>query len=214
MGQHRPHGVTLVELVGRVRHKNDRKFQPLGQCTVMMETQPGRVCPPALWFSPPLWAAASIARISAGSPARPAPAAHAVKLSKILAAAHAVRQRPNGGKIAGAGQQLPEQLLHRQGAGEAAVLGQCLDKGGKPRLLSAKDRPVQTAVGPCTAQCNKGHLPCRGTSGSAARLPAEYLRRVVDNTQQRRKGSDMRLIKQIGGGLRKTRMPAVRSAPS
>ena len=55
---------------------------PLERCTVMIETHPGRVWPPALWLKPPLAAAASMARMSDGRPARPAPAAQAVKLNR------------------------------------------------------------------------------------------------------------------------------------
>ncbi len=121
------------------------------------------------------------ARISAGS-ARPAQQP-AVKLSRSSAAGRQAAPPRRQGRRCGPG--APEQFLHRR-CGRAAVLGQCALDKGQTAPCSPRTAPYRLPLG--TAQCNKINPPmAREHRAPAARLPAECLRRVVDDTQQRRK---------------------------
>ena len=155
MGQHRADGVALVEFVVGVGHEHHGKFQPLGAVHRHDRDAPG-----------PGLAACALAQTAVGRSgvhgaderrqARPAcTGSPGRKAQQVLAAARAVWQCAHRGQIAGAGQQLLDQLVHRQRAGQAAVFGQGVGEQRKPLRLAVEHRAVQTACGPGAAQRHK-----------------------------------------------------------
>ena len=170
----------------------------------MMETQPGRVCPPALLVQSAVVGGSVHRAYQRGQPRAPAPAAHAVKLSRSS------RQR---------GRQAAPPRRQDSRCGPAAPRAAPSTGRVRARRRYSASASIKGANRACSPPRTAPYrLPLGLARRSATRSSAvgehraqqhgcqrNVLRRVVDNTQQRRKGSDMRLIKQIGGGIRKDR---------
>ena len=154
VGQHRADGIALVKFVVGVRHKNDREFQTLGA----MYCHDGDAPRPGLAAHALAQAAVGCGGVHGADQRRQARAActggPSRKAQQVLTAARAVGQCAHGGQVAGAGQQFLDQFIHRQCAGQAAVLGQCLDKDGKLCLPAVQHRTVQAALRAGAAQCH------------------------------------------------------------